>query len=185
VDESIMADVAADETIAIVNGQPAEMLMNVANETVSLEVAGATFQIIATDEAGTPLKIDESGRVLLNDTLTFGVSVGGLAPETEYGVWFYSTPIELGKYTTSANGSHSARISLPQDAEDGWHSIVFTGKTNTGAEISVSGRLRVPTGTNIVIDVARSAWVWVLIIGAIFFALVLPGRSRRKDKSLD
>jgi hypothetical protein len=180
-----MADVAVDETIAIVNGQPAEMLMNVANETVSLEVAGATFQIIATDEAGTPLKIDESGRVLLNDTLTFGVSVGGLAPETEYGVWFYSTPIELGKYTTSANGSHSARISLPQDVEDGWHSIVFTGKTNTGAEISVSGRLRVPTGTNIVIDVARSAWVWVLVIGAIFFALVLPGRSRRKDKSLD
>jgi hypothetical protein len=179
-----MDDVAADETIAIVNGQPAEMSMNVANGAVSLEVAGATFQIIATDEVGTSLKIDESGRVLLNDTLTFGVSVGGLAPETEYEVWLYPTPMELGKYTTSANGSHTARISLPKDAEDGWHSIVFTGKTNTEAEVSVSGRLRVPTDTNIVIKVARSAWVWVLIVGAIFFAFVLPGRSGRKDKSL-
>ena len=183
-DKSIMDDVAADETIAIVNGQPAEMSMNVANGAVSLEVAGATFQIIATDEVGTSLKIDESGRVLLNDTLTFGVSVGGLAPETEYEVWLYPTPMELGKYTTSANGSHTARISLPKDAEDGWHSIVFTGKTNTEAEVSVSGRLRVPTDTNIVIKVARSAWVWVLIVGAIFFAFVLPGRSGRKDKSL-
>ncbi len=176
-----MDEVATNETIAIVNGKPADMSMNVANGTVSLGAAGATFQIIATDEAGTPLKIDESGRVLLNDTRSFGVSVAGLAPGTQYEIWLYSTPMKLGKYTTSTNGSHTASVSLPEDADDGWHSIVFTGKTNTGAEISVSGRLRVPTDTNIVIEVARSAWVWVLIIGAIFVALVLPGRSRRKD----
>ncbi|MFZ9931524.1 MAG: hypothetical protein ACO3GZ_12030 [Ilumatobacteraceae bacterium] len=167
------------------NGKPADMSMNVANGTVSLGVAGATFQIIAKDETGTPLKIDESGRVLLNDTRSFGVSVAGLAPGTDYEIWLYSTPMKLGKHTTSTtNGSHTASVSLPEDTDDGWHSVVFTGKTNTGAEISVSGRLRVPTDTNIVIEVARSAWVWVLIIGAIFFALVLPGRSRRRDKSL-
>jgi hypothetical protein len=176
-----MNNVDSDETIAIVNGQPAEMSKNVANGTVSLAVAGATFQIIATDQTGTALEIDESGRVLLNDTRSFSVATPGLAPDTDYEIWLYSTPTKLGNYTTSSNGSHTATITVPDDIDGGWHSLVFTGTTNTGSEITVSGRLRIPTDTNIVIEVARSAWVWVLIIGAIFVALVLPGRSRRKD----
>ncbi|MGA0118550.1 MAG: hypothetical protein ACO3JF_09200 [Ilumatobacteraceae bacterium] len=182
VDKSIIDQIATDETIAIVNGKPADMSMNVANGTVSLEVASATFHIIATDKAGTPLKIDESGRVFLNDTRSFGVSAAGLIPKTQYEIWLYSTPMKLGKFMTSINGSHTANISLPENAEEGWHNIVFTGRTITGAEISVSGRLRVPTDTNIVIDLARSTWVWVLVVGAIFFALLLPGRFRSRRK---
>ena len=168
--------------LTFVNGERVATTPDVSDGRVSLSVGGASFAIVATDTAGAKLEIDAEGRVILNDSLTFGVSAEGLSADTDYEVWVYSTPQRIAVFRSSVNGTHEGVVTLPEDIEGGWHSIVFVGTTNSDVEVKAAMQVKVPDTDSVVVVAARSWWVWVLLIGAVVFAFLLPGRSRRRQE---
>ena len=180
----VMSDLKSDEIVVMLNGKRSFTNPTVNGNRVSLAIADVRYAIVAVDENGEELRVDDSGRIFLNDTRTFLIDISGLDAGSEHELWMYSEPRLLTTLTGPAVGeSVNALVRIPGDADSGWHSVVLAGETSTGDAFAASLRVNVPQDENVVIKIATSAWVWALLVVAVAVALLLPSRSSRRRRA--
>ena len=176
-----MSDLKSDEIVVMLNGKRSYTSPTVSGNRVSLAIADVKYSIVAVDENGEPLRVDESGRIFLSDSRTFMIDVSGLRSDETHELWMYSEPQLLSTFTGPAAGeSVSKLVEIPGDADSGWHSVVLSGESASGDAFAASLRVNIPQDDNVVIKIATSVWVWALLVIAVSVALLLPGRSSRR-----
>lgn len=180
-----MLDALEDsESLGLVDGKPVDVETRVGDGTVVVVVGATSLQIATADGSDTPLRVDADGRVFLHDDMAFKVFILGLGPDEDFELWLYSTPIRVVSGRATATGGYTGTARMPSGAPRGWHNLVLAGTRADGKSVAVSVPVNLPQQTNVVVKIARSAWVWVLIALAVFAAIALPGGGRRR-RTLD
>lgn len=180
VDPDIVDALDDAESLGLVDGQPTDTDRRVGDGTVVVTVGPTSFQVAAADGSPTPLRVDAEGRVFLEGSMGFKVIVLGLAPDENFGIWLYSTPIEVLSARATSMGSYTGTARVPAGAPRGWHNLVLAGTRPDGKSVAASVPVNLPQQTNVIVKFARSAWVWVLIALAVAAAIALPGGGRRQ-----
>jgi hypothetical protein len=162
-----------------IGGQEVEATLERVNDQIVLNAAemSATVSAISKDGSTTPL--DGDGVLRLGDDDQIRVAATGFAPDSEVEIWLFSTPVLLGKVTVAGDGSASAIFEIPTGTESGNHRVALNGKNSNGDDASfVVGFVfgDSPSG----VSAARKLLISIPIGFAMFAALLVPARRRRK-----
>jgi hypothetical protein len=66
------------------------------------------------------------------------ISGSGFAPNSSVTLVIFSEPVELGSADVDSSGNFTADVTIPEDIDDGEHTIVASGTDPTGAERTIS-----------------------------------------------
>lgn len=145
------------------------------------------------DANGTPTELDSSGRLRAKPDGKVGVGVDGFAGSTPVVVWMFSDPIKVGRAMTGQDGAVTSQFSLAQDTSAGNHTVTLVGTDSRGRKVTVAVGLVIeektanqagestPTSEGTTIDGLNQWLIGVPIVLAVFFALFLPARRRRRE----
>jgi hypothetical protein len=111
---------------------------------------GFTVRLQATETDGTPLDVDEAGRLIVHESGKVQVSGSGFLPGSTVDVWLFSTPYLLGQATVGADGTFSQAFALPADVPVGAHTVQMNGVGTDGSVRSLS------TGVVVLADAAAA-----------------------------
>lgn len=148
----------------------------------SIVVQSKDFALAATalDGSKTAVPLDSSGSLTVNKANSVKVQTIGLAPSSNVDAWMMSTPTPLGRVETDLSGAVVGNYKLPALVEAGNHRIVLAGETRNGKKVVVSIGVKVP------VEKGTVKWSWVflgLLIIAMLFALLIPARRRREERT--
>jgi hypothetical protein len=148
----------------------------------SIVVQSKDFALAATalDGSKTAVPLDSSGSLTVNKANSVKVQTIGLAPSSNVDAWMMSTPTPLGRVKTDLSGAVVGNYKLPALVEAGNHRIVLAGETRNGKKVVVSIGVKVP------VEKSAVKWSWVflgLLIIAMLFALLIPARRRREERT--
>jgi len=119
------------------NGVPVEITVSVLPTENGLMIVGPDFsaEISTVDVDGSPLEIDDQGRVVLQSGTVLNVKVSGFAPNSTITLWLFSSPLSLGEFTVDSNGELDISVVIPESVTLGDHTVQLNG-------VSASGELR-------------------------------------------
>lgn len=144
------------------------------NLVVSAGVISAT--LLALDEDGLVIQPDADGSIHLGPNSSITFSAEGYRALSKVNLWLMSDPTLLGTASVDAAGSSSGRFSVGDKVPAGEHRIVLEGTVGSGTSAMLSIGVYVDRQSEL--SVAARVAIAVPVIGAIFFALVLPARRR-------
>ena len=172
------------------------MLINGVETAVEIELV-AQNQLRATTPDGMAFNLqiagpvneanritDSNGSVILRSGSNFSLSVAGLAPESSYVVWIFSTPRKLLSGTADSSGAVSAEVLTPSGLEAGQHTLQIAGVHPDGSTRAFMISVVVPEASTNATDaeqgerdalrqagppVAAALLVFALVAGAITF----------------
>ena len=211
VPDTIPPSLAPTKSAAVVNGFAVSMnVRRVNKEQVVATLGKSTMTMMSLSDNGAPEPLLANGSIAVTAGGTVRVSGTGMLPAEPIEAWLHSTPVKLGEVIAGADGSFSAELLLPADAEPGSHKLQFVGKKVDGAEmvfaqgISVvddtvltmnrAGALNSATADNLgkdnVVSIstmskddAANIMLWFLVI-MILVAGLLAAQPRRKSIAL-
>lgn len=167
------------EAAVDVGGRPVEMTLSRANDQLVVETADLSATISGVGGDGVVTALDNDGVLRLVEGDQIQIETVGFAPGSEVEVWLFSTPMLLGTIGVGANTNAVGSFPLPEGIESGRHRIALVGSNSKGEPTSLAVGVLVGSSTGGVGTVGK-----VLIIApialAVFAALVLPARRRRK-----
>jgi outer membrane protein OmpA-like peptidoglycan-associated protein len=94
---------------------------------------GFTMQLQGQTGGGTTLPLAPDGSLLLNQSGQAAVGGTGFQPQSEVGVYMFSTPYFLGTTTVTSDGKFAADFPLPPGIDAGKHTVQATGYSLDGA----------------------------------------------------
>jgi len=104
----------------------------------------------ATDSKNSPLPISKNGSLLVKRSGLVAVQGEGLKSGSEVEVWLRSTPVLLGRLTTSEGGSFTGSLRLPDDIYAGQHTINLVGVLPSGESVTLALGIEVVDDTPVV-----------------------------------
>jgi len=119
------------------NGVPVEITVSVLPTENGLMIVGPDFsaEISTVDVDGSPLTVDDQGRVVLQSGTVLNVKVSGFAPNSVITLWLFSSPLSLGEFTVDSNGELDISVVIPESVTLGDHTVQLNG-------VSANGELR-------------------------------------------
>ena len=172
------------QSLAFENGSPVGVGLVPTEEQSGYILSGDGWQVEleATDSSGSPLKLDESGNIILNDDRFVEFSGTGFAPGSLVKVWLFSDPAELSQLTADSNGSFTGRALVPSATPVGEHTIQLNGISKDGQLRSVA--LGVVVQAPAVPQSSQFVWNWWYLLGGLvpFFWWIIGKRRKREEE---
>jgi hypothetical protein len=181
---------APTESIAYENGSPVEIQLVKTDSENGYVLRGDGWQVAleATDSSGSPLRLDDSGNIILNTDRFVQFSGSGFAPGSIVRVWLFSEPTELSDLLADASGSFTGQAQLPEGIPVGEHTVQLNGLTQDGQLRSVSlGVLVQPDPV-----IAPAAFdltglinlLWIMAAGvlSVFFFILWRRRKKKEEE---
>jgi hypothetical protein len=129
----------SDGVIAVIteNGQIVEVTVTVLPTENGILVVGPDFsaRISTEDVDGSPLEVDDQGRIKLQGGTVLNVKVSGFAPNSVITLWLFSDPASFGEFTVDSNGELEISVPIPDGVALGEHTVQMNG-------VSANGELR-------------------------------------------
>jgi hypothetical protein len=179
------------QSMAVENGLPFAVNL-VKTEDLngySLSSDGWEVRLEVTDRESTPVALDESDNVVLNDDRLVQFSGTGFAANSDVRVWLFSDPIRLADITTDANGNFVSQAEIPEGIPVGEHTIQLNGLTNDGQLRSVSvGVLVQPEVVITPVPPAAPDFsglmngLLILAAGVLLFFFIIWRRRKKKEE---
>jgi hypothetical protein len=172
--------------MAYENGSPVVIELVTTDNQNGYVLRGTNWEVAleATDPSGAPLRLDETGNIILNTDRIVRFQGTGFAPGSIIKLWLFSDPTSLTDVRADSSGSFAGSSELPFGISNGEHTVQLNGITEDGQVRSVS--LGVLVQPNVItaptitpIDFAP-LWNLALITAgvAMMFLLALIGRRR-------
>ena len=184
----VLPTLAPAESMAYVNGEPvtATLKLNESESGFVLQGEGWLVNLEAADSNGRPLRIDNSGNIVLNADRVVQFSGAGFAPGSKIKVWLFSDPKELTTVIAGPDGTFTGSSELPAGIEIGQHTVQLNGLTKDGQIRSVSlGVVVEPVAiapAPVPFDFSGLMnMLWILAAGVLLFFFIL-WRRRKKDE---
>jgi hypothetical protein len=182
---------APTESMAYVNGEPVSVILTM-NESESgfvLQGDGWLVNLEATNSNGTPLRIDESGNIILNSDRVVQFSGAGFAPGSKIKVWLFSDPTALTTVTAGADGTFTGFANLPSGIDVGQHTVQLNGLTEDGQIRSVSLGVVVEPVAVVPAPVpfdfsGLMNMLWILAAGVLLFFFILWRRRNKEEEEV-
>jgi hypothetical protein len=175
---------APTQSLAYENGSPIGVELVPTEEQSGYILSGDGWQVelAATDMSGSPLKLDDSGNIILNDDRFVEFSGTGFAPGSLVKVWLFSEPAELSQLTADASGNFTGRAMVPTDTAVGEHTIQLNGISKDGQLRSVA--LGVVVQALAVPQASQFVWNWWYLLGGLapFFWWIIGKRRKREEE---
>ena len=174
---------APTQSQAFENGSPVgvELIPTAAQSGYILSGDGWQVELEATDEGGSPLKLDESGNIILNDDRFVEFSGTGFAPGSSVRVWLFSEPAELSQLTADSSGNFTGRALVPSATPVGEHTIQLNGISKDGQLRSVA--LGVVVQPDALLETPQSGWSWwFLLAGFLPIIWWIIWKRRKRDE---
>jgi hypothetical protein len=175
---------APTQSLAFENGSPVGVELVPTEEQSGYILSGDGWQVEleATDSSGSPLKLDESGNIILNDDRFVEFSGTGFAPGSLVKVWLFSDPAELSQLTADSSGSFTGRALVPSATPVGEHTIQLNGISKDGQLRSVA--LGVVVQADAVLETSQFGWSWWYLLGGLlpFFWWIIWKRRKREEE---
>jgi hypothetical protein len=135
-----LPELTPTQSLAYENGSAVgvELVRNRSESGYILNGDGWVVNLEATDTTGTPLVLDNSGNIILNEERAVSFSGTGFAPGSTIRVWLFSDPSELMTVVADANGNFSGTTTLPVGIPEGQHTVQLNGLSKDGQVRSVS-----------------------------------------------
>jgi hypothetical protein len=175
---------APTQSLAFENGSPVGVELVPTEEQSGYILSGDGWQVelAATDMSGSPLKLDDSGNIILNDDRFVEFSGTGFAPGSIVKVWLFSDPAELSQLTADSSGSFTGRAMVPIETAVGEHTIQLNGISKDGQLRSVA--LGVVVQADALLETSQFDWSWWYLLGGLlpFFWWILWKRRRREEE---
>ena len=161
------------------NGVPVEVTVTVLPTENGLMIVGPDFsaEISTVDIDGSPLTVDDQGRVVLQSGTVLNVKVSGFAPNSVITLWLFSSPVSLGEFTVDSNGELDISVVIPESVTLGDHTVQLNG-------VSANGELRTMNVSVVVTQeqnaLQRNLMPTILaVMAAIALASLVIARRRR------
>lgn len=134
----VRPEVPAGQSLLVVDGERRGVTVSTTAGAWDVTGDGFTARLRATEEDGTPLPVDDQGRLVVHSSGSVQVSGTGFRPGSTVDVWLFSTPYLLGEATVAADGTFSATFALPDGVPVGAHTVQMNGVSTDGAVRSLS-----------------------------------------------
>lgn len=128
------------QALLVENGVSTDFSVVASDSNTGYVVSGEDWQVSleAADESGTPLKLDDSGNIILNSDRYVSFSGTGYAPGSTVKVWMFSDPTSLTQVTADASGDFTGQAQIPTALPDGEHTLQLNGVNKEGQIRSVA-----------------------------------------------
>jgi len=186
----VLPELAPSESIAYENGSPVEIQLVKTDNENGYQLIGDGWQVAleATDTSGEPLRLDDSGNIILNQDRFVQFSGSGFAPGSIVKVWLFSDPTELSDVIADTSGNFLGQAQLPEAIPTGEHTVQLNGLTQDGQLRSVS--LGVVVQPDLIVAPAAPVgfdltglmnFLWLLAAGVLLFFFII-WRKRKKEE---
>jgi hypothetical protein len=173
------SDVQPGEATVVVNGEPSPMSVSRRDDQLFVSHGNYASNLAAIAADGSRQALDGDGNIRLQEGDSLSIIAAGFASNTDVELWMFSEPSRLGVVRTDSSGTTESLATLPMNVENGDHRIVIAGTSRDGkrAELTVGIRVGAPADG---VSTAGKILIALPLLAAVFFALVLPARRRRK-----
>jgi hypothetical protein len=117
--EPLVIQTQSEVTVQVVTVN--EQVVTVSDET------GYRLAVAAIDETGTPMSVTADGALLVRRNHFISINGQGLRPNSVAVAWVFSEPRRLGDVRVAADGSFSAKFSVPEGLPEGDHTTQVNG----------------------------------------------------------
>ena len=137
---------------AVIDGKPVKLkIEQIDDSTIVGSIPGVlSVSMKATDSESSPLPISKNGSLLVNRSGLVAVEGEGLKSGSEVEVWLRSTPVLLGRLTTSEGGEFTGSLRLPDNISAGQHTINLVGVLPSGESVTLALGIEVVDDTPVV-----------------------------------
>jgi hypothetical protein len=184
-----LPELAPSDSLAYENGAPVEILLVRTDEDNGYVLIGDGWQVNleAADSKGSPLRLDDSGNIILNRDRFVQFSGSGFAPGSIVKVWLFSDPAEISEVIADASGNFVGEAQLPEGIPTGEHTVQLNGLTEDGQLRSVSLGVVVEPVAVVPAPVpfdfsGLMNMLWILAAGVLFFFFILWRRRKKKEE---
>jgi len=187
----VLPKLTPSESLAYENGSPVQIQLVRTDEDNGYLLIGDGWQVAleATDTSGEPLRLDDSGNIILNRDRFVQFSGSGFAPGSIVKVWLFSDPAELSDVIADASGNFVGQAQLPEGIPTGEHTIQLNGLTKDGQLRSVSlgvvvqPDLAVPPVAPAGFDLTGLMnFLWVIAAGVLIWFFIAWRRRKKKEE---
>lgn len=176
----IVPKISAGEGAVNVDGKTTKQtLIRTANQLM-LQSGSLSATLSSQTATGGISPLDNDGNLRLASGDIIKLSMGGFKPNSEIGVWFFSTPVKLGTAVVKADGTVSASFRVPNNVEDGAHRVAVVAQLADGKPATFT--LGVIVGKLKTTSTITRVLIVIPMILAVFVGLLLPNRYRRRRK---
>ena len=185
----ILPELTPTESLAYENGSPIQIQLVRTDEDNGYVLIGDGWQVAleAADSAGAPLRIDDSGNIILNRDRFVQFSGSGFAPGSIVKVWLFSDPAEVSEVIADASGNFVGEAQLPEGIPVGQHTVQLNGLTEDGQLRSVSlGVVVEPVAVVpalVPFDFSGLMnMLWILAAGVLIWFFILWRRRKKEEE---
>jgi hypothetical protein len=185
-----LPELAPNESLAYENGSPVQIQLVRTDEDNGYVLIGDGWQVAleAADSSGAPLRIDDSGNIILNKDRFVQFSGSGFAPGSIVKVWLFSDPAEISEIIADASGNFVGEAQLPEGIPVGNHTVQLNGLTKDGQLRSVSLGVVVEPVAVLPAPVpfdfsGLMNMLWILAgVGLLFFFILWRRRKKEEEE---
>jgi len=187
-------EIGADGAVVLVDDSEIEATVTRSATEYIVEAGDLSARLGMRDANGTPTELDSSGRLRAKPDGQVGIGVDGFAGATPVVVWMFSDPVNVGRATTGTDGAVTSQFSLARDTPAGTHTVVLVGTDPRGRKVTVAVGLVIeekaadadsgapPTAEGEPSEGINQWLIGVPIVLAVFVALFIPARRRRREE---
>jgi IPT/TIG domain/Fibronectin type III domain len=186
-----LPELTPSESLAYENGRPVQIQLVRTDQDNGYVLIGDGWQVAleAADSAGAPLRIDDSGNIILNKDRFVQFSGSGFAPGSIIKVWLFSDPASLSRVTADASGNFVGEAQLPEGIPVGQHTVQLNGLTEDGQLRSVSLGVVVEPVAVVPAPVpfdfsGLMNMLWILAAGVLIWFFILWRRRKREEEEI-
>lgn len=162
-----------------VDGKQIDLSLSRSNDQLVVTTAEVSATIFGVNKDGTTAPLDSDGVLRLAQGDQVRIEAAGFALESEVEVWLFSDPTLLGRISVGVDGKLTGSFPLPDGVNSGSHRIALVGVNAQGDETSLAVGVLVGASSSGVGSIGK-VLIAAPIVVAVFAALVLPARRRRK-----
>jgi len=165
-----LPELGAGETMAMVRGEKVALKVSRTDGIIKVNLPNNVQLTLGTDNtSGDTVMVGPDGVLRMSRRDFVDVNVDNLVPGTTYTVYMFSTPIELARGVADSQGRVNIRVGIPDEADDGSHTMQVNG-VGEGAEV-----VSISLGFEVISKQDNTALTVSVLIGAMLLAL-LGGR---------
>lgn len=162
----------------VVNGERIEATITRENNQLVIAAGVIRARISAVKRGGGRAPLDTEGRIRMETGDSIEVEVTGFGASSLVAVWMYSDPVLLGRSRVDSLGALAASYEVPDNVDDGRHTVVLVGESARREELTFA--LAVFVGAE-----SDGPSTWTLLVGiplglAVLGALIIPAIIRRR-----
>jgi len=187
----LLPELSPSESLAYENGSPVLIQLIRTDDDSGYVLIGDGWQVAlqAADSSGAPLRIDDSGNIILNRDRFVQFSGSGFAPGSIVKVWLFSDPAEISEIIADASGNFVGEAQLPEGIPVGNHTVQLNGLTENGQLRSVSLGVVVEPVAVVPAPVpfdfsGLMNMLWILAAGVLFFFFILWRRRKKEEEEV-